>query len=262
MATATRATAVYGDLVATASATASFTIPATVEIGDVICVVLSSGTSTVTMTTVPSGWTLKDTNIASTLVSFFACHTVASLTERSTTVSFGMSATSRLSGAMSVTSGGTETGMIFAKLGETSAVSTPALPSLASVPAGAMLNAFWTRRLAVASSSANITVNAAYSQLTPNRAGTNFSNSPNTSAEVAHRIVSTAGTYGGETSPVVTTAGGASASALGTNYLIAIPEAAAAATGRVVDKWNGTALVRQRVDKWNGTALVLQKNDV
>ncbi|TKJ34764.1 hypothetical protein [Blastococcus sp. CCUG 61487] len=29
-------------------------------------------------------------------------------------------------------------------------------------------------------------------------------------------------------------------------------------TGRVVDRWNGTALVRQTVERWNGTALVAQ----
>lgn len=36
----------------------------------------------------------------------------------------------------------------------------------------------------------------------------------------------------------------------------ATPTAPAAATGRVLDRWSGSALVRQRLDRWSGSALV------
>jgi hypothetical protein len=51
--------------------------------------------------------------------------------------------------------------------------------------------------------------------------------------------------------------GTATAEAAAAEGSVSVPE-----TGRVIDRWNGSALVRVKVERWNGSALVTQKTDI
>lgn len=245
MAAAFRANALGNDGITANTTTCAVTIPAGAAVGDVALVVLENNASATTITTAPSGWTLKsgpDDNTASN--SWLYSKTIAS-GEPGSTVTWTFSATTRPVATMTVFSGATETGMTVATPNtDTTSVSSLTVPTIASVPAGAAVVALFGRnRTATSGTPADVTVASPYSQGGTDRAASAFAAGTNASTEVAYQLAASAGSYGGESLSIT---GGTSR---GTTYLVSLP-----ATGGPATVTGVTAVTRVSAQAGTGTA--------
>jgi hypothetical protein len=210
------------------SATATtvvFVIPAGAATNgsDYAVVVLETVSSTALVSSAPAGWTLlsgPDRNATSG--SSWAYGKAIGPGEPGTTVTWTLDAANRCVGELSDYSGVTATGVVIAKVTEDLATSSPVLPSIASVPAGAVVHAAFDRIRGIPAT--DITAPTGYSQGASSRSATAYGTGSDLSIEVAYKIVSTTGTYGGE-------AASAPDTSRGFKYLVVIPQAVVAPTG-------------------------------
>jgi len=190
--------------------------PAGAQAGNVAVLIPQSLSSTVDLASVPSGWTYPNgavdrngSNGSSWLL--LKQLTSADITAGSVTISFN--AAQRCVAEMDVWTGVTGTGVLTATNVDTASNTSEPLPSIANVPAGAVFA--WTYAYRSASAQPDVGLVSGYTQ----GGQTTATTSPFMTVENQYKIVSTAGTYGGET-------GSSPAAATGVSYAVAIPSSA------------------------------------
>lgn len=238
------AAAVGGNGQSAAVTNVNITIPATAAAGNVAVLTVETSFASATVVT-PTGWTKQSGPDATTTTAFsyfFTKTLVSGDVGAVLNVSQG-SSSSRLLASMRVYSGVTETGLVFAANVNEASTSSPALPSLASVPAGAALDGCFTRRRG-GTPATTVTVPSGYTAA--GAAATNFGAVPEISVQGCYKIATSAGTYGGET-------GSGSSASIGTNYLVALPATGTTRTGKA-KYWTGSAWVAHPVKFWTGSA--------
>jgi hypothetical protein len=170
----------------------------------------------------PSGWTLRSGPDAVGTNSTGWCFTRTLIAgDSGDPVTLSFSGTTRCVASMLTFTGGTETGLLIDVVTETSATNSPTLPSIASVPANSMLAASFNRRRT--GIPGNTTVPGGYTQPGGISPGTNYATGVNVFADSGYRLITTGGTYGGES-------GSTGVTAIGNNYLVVIPPASVSAT--------------------------------
>jgi hypothetical protein len=200
----------------------SITIPSTAAVDDVAIITVDFGSSSTTLTT-PTGWTVlsgPDTDS-----SLFSCWTLAKALESGepgSSVDLNFGAAGRCVAHMRVYSGAdtTVSNYLVDVLVDTVATTTITLPTLANVPADALVDAAFARRRGGTVAALNFP--APYTAHT--QVSTNYGTGANAFSRAAYDIAETTGTYGGESD---STAG---QSNLGANYLVAIPIASGGAS--------------------------------
>lgn len=222
MAAAFRASALAGDGSSSGSSTLTFTIPATAQVGDVALIEATTGVNSVTLTT-PSGWTkLSGPDLSASVTNTHLLVRTLQAGDPGAGVTLTFSGSSRCDGVMAVYSGVTQTGLLWASQIDSTATTTPALPSLASVPAGAMVVALQGRRVG---NETPATITPASGYTAAGTAQTNFTTGAvELTSTASHLVAASAGTQGG-----VNTA--SSPTSIGTSYLVALPSLIVSATG-------------------------------
>jgi len=196
-------------------------IPAGAQAGNEAVLVAQSLKPTTGLVSVPTGWTcpnsVGDVNGGNSVAWLFYKQLDASdISAGSVTINFNVA--SQCLAEMEVYSGVTGTGVLTATNIDTASNTNEPVPSIANVPAGALVAVAFAYRSA--SSVPDVGLLAGYTQGGRVVAG---DASPFMSIEYQFKIVGAAGTYGGET-------GASSAAATGVGYTIAIPSNAAAST--------------------------------
>lgn len=222
MAAAFVASASVGAAQAATVSSLSITTPAGAAAGQValLCVQIDETANTLT---VPSGWTSLSgpDNNATATSSRLLTRTLTS-GDPGSSVSLSLSAASHAVATMSVFSGVTETGATSAFAAETVATKFPAVPTLSSVPANAMVVCVLARRRA----STTFTVQAPVEFTFALNVKTNYvSTDRNLSQSMAYLVDSgSGGSYGGDTGS--TTEG---VSNIGNAYVVSLPATGGAA---------------------------------
>lgn len=216
-AAAFRAAAVGNDAQTVGLGSCPIVIPATAQVDDVAIMSILCGNDTATFTP-PSGWTAIRTDAMGTVAKTGLYYRTLQSGDAGTTATFNISGTNRLIGHMLVFSGVTATGMLNGAIISEASSTTPALPSVGSVPAGAMVVGIITRRRGATPAPGISFPNGGYTSGDIGWVSTNFGAIPECSMEAAYKVASTSGTYGGDTEAQ-------SASSTGSNYLIVLPAA-------------------------------------
>lgn len=248
MATAYRVDATAGDGQSATASSLALTIPASVAAGDVAYIAIGANSTSTTVTT-PTGWTLKSGPDASgTVINCYLYERVLTAGDAGATVTLTLSVAQKAAAELVVISGGTTTGLVWGKNVDAGGATSVTVPTLAGVPAGALMVALFPRRNA-APPAPDVALPAGYTA--GSRAANAHASGAQNSIEADWRSISSAGTYGGESAAV--------ASSAGTAYAIAVPAVGGppppTRSGKA-NVWDGSAWVARTVKTWSGTAWV------
>lgn len=215
MAAAFRASAQFGNGQTATTATNAIVIPSGCAIGDYCMISVDGGNDTATMTT-PTGWTVlsgPDTN--STLQRSYLFGKTLASGEPGSTLTLTNSAATRLISTLLAFSGVTATGIIVATPNIAASSTAPTLPTATGVAANSAIAAFMNHRLGQ-TSAPTLGLPAGYTS--GSSAASAYAALPNVAALNGYKIITTAGSYGGE-------AASSSPASTGVEYLVALAPA-------------------------------------
>ena len=216
MSVAFRASASAGGGSTATVSSLSITVPTsgtggTVAAGDDAVIAVTASTSSVALT-VPAGWTLvSGPDKSYQNVSWLLRKTLVA-GDLAASVSLVFSASVLATATMLVGTGTTTTGLLSGALIESSTTTTPKLPTVASVPSGALVFAFMGRRF-VGSTIPTLGLPAAFTA--GPSAATNFAGGPELSSLAGWQVTTAAGSISGT--------GTSSPNTVGVDYVIAYP---------------------------------------
>lgn len=192
MPAALRDTAQINPGLTSGTADCSFTVPSSVQAGDVMVIEVGGNNASATWTTAAT--LRQNPTSGSGNGSYVFTKTVAAGEPGN---SFGLTASTsrRWVGVAAFFSGVTETGLLSSSASSPTASTSITLPTVGGVPAGAMVVGTLDARTS-SGSTATLTPPSGYTEAV--EAGTAFADSPNYAHAVVYKTAPSAGTYGGE----------------------------------------------------------------
>lgn len=194
----------------------SIIVPATIVAADVALLFINDSTSTDTLSV--SGWSVvsgPDANSTNSVTYCLGRTLVAADASASQAITGLAAGGTRVEAQMLVLRGVALNGLQVAVAVETTTTTTPTLPSLAGVPAGAMMVCAFNRRRSGASG--NVTLPVTYTQPASNASpGTSYATLVNVYTDDGTAVTAAGGSVGGEAATT-------GVSAVGNNYLVTLP---------------------------------------